>query len=213
MKDFVKKDLVFALGAIIAKGKESDVYEAVNEEGTRYALKFYKIGRTSFTAVKRKRVRESAEIKSWITANYDAAFREYRALRKLKGLSQTFPVAIAYSRSTVLLEQLSGVRLSQRPYLEEPRALLKSVFESMRIAYLKAGIVNADLSEYNILTDGAKIWLIDWPQAVDKSHPNSLDLLSHDATAVSNFFRRAYGVDFEVSKVMEFVTGKAASLE
>ena len=213
LKDYVKKDLIFALGAIIAKGKESDVYEALTEEGTAYALKFYKIGRISFTNVRKKRARETAEIRSWMTANYDAALREYHALRRLEGLSPTFPKAIAYSRSTVLLEQVSGVRLSQRPYLEDPAAAERTVFDSMRKAFTEARLVNADLSEYNILTNGASLWLIDWPQAVDATHPNSAELLRHDVTAVATFFRRAYGVESDAEAAYLYVSGTGPGLE
>ncbi|HKT22409.1 MAG TPA: RIO1 family regulatory kinase/ATPase, partial [Nitrososphaerales archaeon] len=152
LKDYVKKDLIFALGAVIAKGKESDVYEALTEEGTVYALKLFKIGRVSFTSVRKKRVVESAEFRSWMTANYDAARREYLALKKLDGLSQVFPRAIAHSRSTVLIEEVSGVRLSQRPELQDPGSMLRTILDSMRTAFVTGGLVNADLSEYNILT-------------------------------------------------------------
>ena len=213
LKDYVKKDLIFALGAIIAKGKESDVYEALTEEGTAYALKFYKIGRTSFTSVRKKRVRESAEFRSWMTANYNAARREYNALRKLEGISKVFPTAITYSRSSVLLEQLSGVRLSQRPFLEDPVKTLRDILFSMRAAYTKASLVNGDLSEYNVLTDGARIWLIDWPQAVSASHPNSEELLMHDVIAITSFFKRAYGVQEDQKRAFEFATGKVSRLE
>jgi RIO kinase 2 len=213
LKDYVKKDLIFALGAVIAKGKESDVYEALTEEGTVYALKLYKIGRVSFTNIRKKRVIEGAEIKSWMTANYDAARREYDALRKLGGLSSAFPMAIAYSRSTVLMDEVSGVRLSQRPELGDPAATLRKIIGSMRTAFSKGGLVNADLSEYNILTDGASVWLIDWPQAVGASHPNSMDLLMHDVRAVTAFFRRAYGVDMNPEKVFDYVSGKSSTLE
>jgi len=213
LKDYVKKDLIFALGAIIAKGKESDVYEALTEEGSVYALKLYKIGRVSFTSIRKKRVRESAEFRSWMTANYDAARREYHALRKLEGLSPTFPKAISYSRSTVLLEELSGVRLSQRPELEDARSSLRTVMQAVRTAYIDARLVNADLSEYNILTDGVRLWLIDWPQAVAAEHPNAPELLGHDVKAVSTFFDRAYGVESNPERLLDFVCGRRASLE
>jgi RIO kinase 2 len=212
LKDYVRKDMIFALGAIIAKGKESDVYEVLTEEGTTYALKLYKIGRISFTSIRKKRVRETAEFRSWMTANYDAARREYHALRKLDGLSPAFPKAISYSRSTVLLEELSGVRLSQRPYVEDPAAMLQTIVVLMRTAFLKGGLVNADLSEYNILTDGASVWLIDWPQAVGASHPNSQELLMHDVGAVATFFLRAYGVKSDPERIFEYVSGRSPDL-
>lgn len=213
LKDYVKKDIIFALGAIIAKGKESDVYEVLTEEGVALALKFYMIGRISFTRARQKRAAESSEIRSWMTTNYAAALREYHSLRRLEGLSAEFPRAIAYSRSTVLLEQVSGVRLSQRPYLEDPPKAESVIFGAMRKAFVSAKLVNADLSEYNILTNGASIWLIDWPQAVDTSHPNYEELLKHDVTAVATFFRRAYGVSMDPERALEYVMGMSASLE
>ncbi|HMD79014.1 MAG TPA: RIO1 family regulatory kinase/ATPase [Nitrososphaerales archaeon] len=213
LKDYVRKDLIFALGAIIAKGKESDVYEVLTEEGVPLALKFYKIGRTSFTRARRRRAAETSDIRSWMTTNYAAASREYRSLRKLDGLSGVFPRAISYSRSTVLLEQVSGVRLSQRPYLEDPAGVEAAIFGAMRKALEVAGLVNADLSEYNILTNGSAIWIIDWPQAVDSAHPNSEELLKHDVTAVATFFGRAYGVAVDAERALGFVRGEAQTLE
>jgi RIO kinase 2 len=213
LRDYVKKDLVMALGAIIAKGKESDVYEAYTEEGGLYALKFFKLGRTSFTSVRKKRFREGSDMKSWIEVNYEAARREYVALKKLEGLSVAFPRAYSYSRSTVLLEQVSGFRLSERPELGDPRSTLLSVLEAMKIAYVRAGLVNADLSEYNVLTDGASLWLIDWPQAVGRTHPNSADLLRHDVGAVVGFFGRAYRVQVDSEEAYEFVRGERPVLE
>jgi RIO kinase 2 len=213
LKDYVRKDLIFALGAIIAKGKESDVYEVLTEEGVPLALKFYKIGRTSFTRARRRRAAETSDIRSWMTTNYAAASREYRSLRKLDGLSGVFPRAISYSRSTVLLEQVSGVRLSQRPYLEDPAGVEAAIFGAMRKALEVAGLVNADLSEYNILTNGSSIWIIDWPQAVDSTHPNSEELLKHDVTAVATFFGRAYGVTVDAERALGFVRGEAQTLE
>lgn len=213
LRDYVRRDLIAALGAIIAKGKESDVYEAFNEEGSLYAIKFYKLGRISFRSVRKKRFREGAEMRSWVTINYEAARREYNALKRLEGLMPTFPKAFAFSRSTVLLEQLSGVRLSERPELSEPRSILKGVLDSVRLAYGQAHLINGDLSEYNVLTDGSSLWLIDWPQAVDTSHPNSEELLRHDVVSVVTFFRRAYQVELGVDEAYGFVTGRRKALE
>jgi len=213
LHDYVKRDLISALGAVIAKGKESDVYEALNEEGELFALKFFKLGRTSFTRVRKKRLLDKSELRSWITANYEAAKREYQALKKLEGLSESFPKAVAYDRSTVLFEQLSGVRLSQRPEVADPNSLIQSILTAARLAYTKAALVNGDLSEYNVLTDGYKAWLIDWPQAVPTSHPNAEDLIGHDVRAVVRFFKRAYGLKMDEERAIAFVTGRAASLE
>ncbi|HZW85505.1 MAG TPA: RIO1 family regulatory kinase/ATPase, partial [Nitrososphaerales archaeon] len=208
LKDYVRKDLISALGAIIAKGKESDVYEVLTEEGSVYALKFYKIGRTSFTRVRKSRRIEESEIKSWMAANYEAAKREYAALRRLAGLSPAFPAPVGYSRSTVLLQQVSGVRLSQRPELQDPLESFTKVVDAMRLAYTKAGIVNGDLSEYNILTDGVDVWLIDWPQSVRTTDQSAPALIDHDVGAVVTFYRRAYGVAGDMENTLAYIKGE-----
>jgi RIO kinase 2 len=213
LREYVRRDVIAALGAIIAKGKESDVFEALSEEGRVYALKFFKLGRVSFTRARRKRFLEKAEIRSWLTLNYEAAKREYTALRALAGLSESFPRVVSYDRSSVLLEELSGVRLSTRPGLGNPRHTLDSILVAVRTAFVEAGLVNGDLSEYNILTDGERVWLIDWPQAVRASHPNAPELLRHDVSSVLKFFNRAYSIPLETEPAMAFVTGKKPSLE
>ena len=213
LREYVRRGLIAALGAIIAKGKESDVYEAFDDDGQLFALKFFKLGRTSFTRVRKKRFVAKSGMRSWMTVNYEAAKREYVALKKLQGLSEAFPRAIAWNRSTVILEELSGVRLATRPELVDPRSCLNAVLEAERIAYLRAGLVNADLSEYNILTDGERVWLIDWPQAVARAHPNVAELLRHDVAAVVTFFKKAYNVDTQVTDAVSYVEGNSDRLE
>ena len=212
LREYVKRGLIGALGAIIAKGKESDVYEAFTDEGGLLALKFFKLGRTSFREVRRKRNIGKGELGGWIAVNYEAAKREYVSLKKLEGRSAVFPKPVAYSRSTVLLEELNGVRLTQMGKLTSPTKVLRTILHAARVAYLEAGLVNGDLSEYNILTDGEKIWIIDWPQSVDKDHPNAKELLTRDLRSVLKFFKRRYGVDMNEQGSFLYVTGEKSSL-
>jgi RIO kinase 2 len=212
LKDYVRRDLVGALGAIIAKGKESDVYEAFTDQGGLLALKFFKLGRASFREVRRKRSVERGGMKSWMAVNYEAAKREYTSLKSLEGLSAVFPKAVAYNRSTVLLEELNGVRFTQMSELNDPLKVLEVILHAIRVAYMDAGLVNGDLSEYNILTDGEKIWIIDWPQSVDKDHPNAKELLARDVKAVLKFFKRRYGVSLDALDVISYVTGEKSTL-
>lgn len=213
LSEYARRGLIVALGAIIARGKESDVYEAFDDRGGLYALKFFKLGRTSFTTVKRKRQLGRGAPGGWLTMNYEAARREYTTLRRLEGLSDSFPVAVAYERSTVLLKELSGVRLSTRPPLPDPRGMLAGILGVVRKAYVEGGVINSDLSEYNILTDGSRFWLIDWPQAVERAHPNAAELLRHDVVTVLRFFARAYGVIADDGAAMDYVEGRSPELE
>ncbi|MCS4539701.1 MAG: serine/threonine protein kinase [Thaumarchaeota archaeon] len=212
MKHFVDNNEVAALGKIIAKGKESDVYEVISESGELFALKMFRLGRTSFRAVRRKRREPLGEVHNWIARNYTAARREFAALKRLEGVTRNVPRALAFNRHALLLEELLGVRLSEKPPLRSPSELLRQILDAVRGAYMEARIVNGDLSEYNVLTDGKKAWLIDWPQWVIVSGANANDLLKRDVSSLTRFFLRAYGVKAGEEKAYRYVMGKEERL-
>ncbi|HOL07685.1 MAG TPA: RIO1 family regulatory kinase/ATPase, partial [Methanomassiliicoccaceae archaeon] len=64
----------------------------------------------------------------------------------------------------------------------------------MRLTYQEAGLVHADLSEYNILYYRHKAFIIDVGQAVLVDHVNSKDFLYRDIDNINRFFR-SRGVD------------------
>lgn len=206
LKFYTDKDYANALGNLIAKGKESDVYEVLSGKGELYALKLFRLGRTSFRDVTRKRHASSRQFNTWLDINYEAAHREFNALTRLSDVTKHVPVAVATNRHTVLLKELPGVRLTNRPELVEPKKVLREIMDTVRDAYMKAGMINGDLSEYNILTDGAAVWLIDWPQWVSRDHPNAKELMKRDVSAVEKFFERGYGLSADVDALVGYVT-------
>ncbi len=207
LKFYADKDYANALGKLIAKGKESDVYEVLSEKGELYALKLFRLGRTSFRDVTRKRYASSRQFNTWLDVNYQAARREFNALEKLSEFTKNVPVAVATNRHTVLLKELPGVRLTNRPELVDARKVFRQIMDTVRDAYVKAGMINGDLSEYNILTDGASVWLIDWPQWVGRDHPNAKELMKRDVGAVEKFFERSYGLSADIDALVDYVTG------
>ena len=54
IKAFTMRNRISGVGRRIGVGKESDVYEVVNDEGRLMAMKLHRLGRTSFKAVKNK---------------------------------------------------------------------------------------------------------------------------------------------------------------
>lgn len=207
LKHYADLDHAISLGKLIAKGKESDVYEVLSADSELYALKLFRLGRTSFRDVRRKRARGRSETNTWVSSNYNAARHEFAALKRLVGVTENTPVAVDRDRHTLLLQELPGVRLTNRPPVKDPRRMLKTILRTVRDAYVGAGMINGDLSEYNILTDGERVWLIDWPQWVPPTHPNSKELLRHDVETVLKFFERAYGVETDLEASIRFVEG------
>jgi RIO kinase 2 len=212
LKHYADKDYAMALGKLIAKGKESDVYEVLSPRSELFALKLFRLGRTSFRDVKRKRSTSILDSNTWVTSNYNAARHEFAALVRLRKLTENVPTAVDRDRHTVLLQELPGIRLSQRPELGDAKDILSSIMLTARDAYTKAGMINGDLSEYNILTDGRRVWLIDWPQWVGPTHPNAKELLRRDVFAVLRFFVRAYGVEVDDDNVLSYVRGERETL-
>lgn len=207
LKFYADKDYAHALGKLIAKGKESDVYEVLSGKGDLYALKLFRLGRTSFRDVARKRHASPRQLNTWLDVNYEAARREFNALTRLREATKNVPVAVATNRHTVLLEELPGVRLATRPELVDAEDVLRRVVETVRDVYQGQGMINGDLSEYNILTDGERVWLIDWPQWVGRDHPNARELMARDLGAVARFFARGYGVAADRDELVRFVAG------
>jgi len=203
-----KRRLISALGRPIGVGKESDVYEAFREDGSEYAVKFFRIGRISFRAVKRKRgyLTEEAE-RQWLLVNMQAAKTEYSALKKLHPLGVSVPRAVARERHTILMDKIRGVMLADCSELDDPRGVLLKILDNIRLAYVKGGVVNSDLSEYNVLYDGESVWLIDWPQAVDRSHVNSAALLDRDALNILRFFKRRFRLNYILEAVSFYIRG------
>jgi RIO kinase 1 len=69
------------------------------------------------------------------------------------------------------------------------------VVEQLKILYQKAGLVHADLSEYNIFKNPkGEIMLLDFGSAVDVKHPNSKQFLVRDIQNVNRFFIKR-GID------------------
>lgn len=205
---FASRDLISALGKPIGVGKESDVYEAITEAGVSYAIKFYRIGRASFRAIRRKRSYLAGESpRRWFLMSIEAAKTEYNALRKLVVHSVSVPNVIARERHALLMPRIDGAILVNVAEMNDPRAVLLKILSNVRAAYLKAGVINGDLSEYNVIFDGTDVWLIDWPQAVDRSHPNADTLLDRDVLNILRFFKRRFGVESSLEDVSFYVRG------
>src|SRR5208283_4404592 len=209
LKHYADADRAMALGKLIAKGKESDVYEVLSAKSELFALKFFRLGRSSFRDVRRKRASSTSETHSWVSSNNNAAKHEFAAIRKLHTVTENVPEAVDQDRHTVLLKELPGVRLAVRPELVDPEQILAMILRTERAAYVEAGMINGDLSEYNILTEGTRVWLIDWPQWVSPSHPNAEELLKRDTRAVLQFFERAYGVSADLEPSLAYVRGES----
>ena len=198
LKILVDSGIILGIGNSLGIGKESDVVEAVSEIDQKRAVKFFRIGRISFTDTKRKRsLEKNKNVNNWLLINIEAAKREYDFLVKLNSTKMNIATPYFRSMHSIVMNRINGVRLIEIRNLEDPREIFYKVFKQIKIAY-KENIINGDLSEYNILLDDNNdIFLIDWPQAVTLEHPNAEFLIRRDIHNVIRYFTRKYDLNID----------------
>lgn len=203
LKTLADKDIVVGMGKSIGVGKESDVFEAVTADHKQIAIKFFRIGRTSFRDVARKRT-FGKKLHHWLLVNIDAAKKEFHALKILKGAGVKVPEPLALVKHALVMELVYGPRLVHCETFADPKAILETILRNVKLAY-RAGIISADLSEYNVLYDGSDVWIIDWPQSVSIKHPNASMLLKRDLENLLKFFRRKYRLKYSLTEALEYI--------
>jgi len=180
--------------------------------GEPAVIKLHRHGRISFRSVRRTRgyVAERRHT-SWLYISRLAATREYSGLQKLYPVGVAVPKPIAQNRHAIVMSAIEGNLLADCSVFSKPSKILNSIIENVKKAFVKAHIVHADLSEYNILvTPKLKILLIDWPQWISSSHPNWSFYLERDLKNILYFFERKFGLKEDLSKAMAEVTGSSA---
>jgi RIO kinase 2 len=201
----VEKKKISQLGPLIGKGKESDVYSCMDDNEQIYALKIYRIGRTSFKQIKRVRsfLGERTHF-SWLYANRLAARKEFRALNRIYHLKLNTPKPIAVNRHMLLMSYLKGTELAYYQFIENPAKIFNKIIKQVKTIYQKTKMIHGDLGEFNIVVDDkGNILIIDWLQWVPSTHPNARALLERDIDNVSNYFKKKFNVESNTSKILQ----------
>jgi len=204
---FVKAGILEAFGKPLGVGKESDVYDALTPKGERVAVKFHRLGRTSFRQTRRVRgyIAQRHHI-SWLYQSRLAAEKEFEALKLVHPRGVAVPQPISQNRHVVVMGMIEGAELAEFSEVSDPEKTLKEILSNIRRAYVEAGVIHADLSEFNIiLQPNWHILIIDWPQYVKKDHPNAEQLLERDIQNIVNFFKRKFKTKTSLKEVISYV--------
>lgn len=206
----VKADALEALGRPLGVGKEADVYEALTPDGSRVAVKFHRLGRTSFRETRRKRgyVADRRHV-SWLYQSRLAAEREFEALRRVHSAGVSVPEPLHRNRHVLVMSYIDGYNLADVDSLDDPEGFLDDILRNVGLA-LSAGVIHTDLSEFNIVVqkDG-EVLLIDWPQFVSRDHPNAEAILRRDLHNVLRYFKRKFGVERSLDEALTQVKSGA----
>jgi len=203
----VKAGVLEAFGRSLGVGKEADVYDALNPKGEKIAVKFHRLGRISFRQTRRKRGYATEGI-SWLFQSRLAAEKEFQALKLVFPHRVAVPRPIGRNRHVLVMGMIEGAELAEWKEIPKPEKVLAEILQNVRKSYMKASIIHADLSEYNIiLKPNMHILIIDWPQYVRRDHPNAQQLLTRDVENILQYFKRKHMLKIKLKEALTFVTG------
>lgn len=239
--DWVITDLgaVEADLGVLKTGKEADVHlvrrwlphgpgrddRAVLMAAKRYRSSEHRLFHRDAGYLEGRRVRKSREMRAmrtrtaygkqliggmWALTEFDTVTTLWRA-----GLPVPYPVQL--SASEMLMEFIGDPDGTAAPRLVQarpPRDQLADLFEQARsamTALAELGWAHGDLSPYNVLLDGDRLVIIDWPQVVDViANPHGFDYLERDARNMTAWFVRA-GLDVDAEEFFGDLAAAAAS--
>ena len=206
LKILSNRNIITAIGPQIGIGKEAEVYLAHDSLEQDKILKMFRLGRSSFKQIKRKRDVKTGT-NSWLLLNIETAKKEYDILTYLKDSSTSFPSPLYRSFHCIVMEPIYGSRLSDIENLDYPELVLEKIISNMTIAYRK-GYINGDLNEYNILVNDDNIFILDWPQAVRVDTPNANVVLTRDVNNIIKFFSRKFEIERDIHNIINIIKGK-----
>lgn len=185
------RGVITGVGRQIGVGKESDVYEVVDEDGNMAVCKFHRLGRTSFRAIKSKRdYLRHRQNYSWLYLSRLAALKEFTFMRALQEQGLPVPEAIDHNRHCVVMSIIDARPLSQVIRMKDPEKVYRQITQNM-VNLAKLGLVHCDFNEFNIMIDEDEdITVIDFPQMVSVRHRNAEHLFQRDVDCIVKFFSR-----------------------
>lgn len=179
----------------VSTGKEANVFHATGD-GKAKAVKIYRISNATFKNIatyitgdpRFKRVKRATKptIFAW-------AQKEYQNLVQMQEAGVHVPSPQRVEANVLVMEYIGDettpAPLLRSVALEDPYGVYNDVLENMR-GIEKAGLVHADLSEYNLLFWDGRVVVIDVGQAVTREHSRAEEWFKRDCGNIARFFHR-----------------------
>lgn len=205
LKILSNRNTITSIGPQIGIGKEAEIYLAHDSQEKDKILKMFRLGRSSFKQIKRKRD-ISTSTSSWLLLNIQTAKREYDILNYLRQSSTSFPTPLYRSFHCIVMEPFYGTRLADAESLDDPQSVLEKIISNVKIAY-QNGYINGDLNEYNIMVNNDNIFILDWPQAIKVDTINANVVLYRDVKNILKFFSKKYKIETDVGNTINHIKG------
>lgn len=196
LQGLINDGVLATLDYPVSTGKEASVFHGTDPKGQAKAVKIYRIANATFKNIavyiegdpRFKRVKRATKptIFAW-------AQKEYQNLVRMQDAGTRVPTPARVQDNVLVMEYIGDetqpAPLLRNVALEDPAAVLDDVIANMR-TIRKAGLVHADLSEYNLLYWEDRIVVIDVGQAVLLGHSRAAEWFARDVVNIAHYFHR-----------------------
>ena len=169
-------------------------------ELTIACIKFARLGRTSFRAVKIKRDYVKSQTHyNWLYLSRLSSQNEYKNMKGLYSHGFSVPRPYGYNRHAIIMEYIQSYPLNKVDEIKDKEA----VYHKMMDFILKLGengLIHGDFNEFNILLNINKpdeIVVIDFPQMISIHHSEAENYFKRDVQCVKNFFIKKFNITFD----------------
>jgi RIO kinase 1 len=188
----------------VSTGKEANVFRGTTPRGGFVAVKIFRVNTSTFKHV--LQYIQGDERFEGITGDKRSLVhawtqKEFRNLLRAREAGVDVPEPLKALNNVLVMEYI-GLKQGPWPSLREAalrddqmQAICDKVLADYVKLYNDGDLVHADISEYNILVEGAgtakpRPRFIDIGQAVLKNHPMAHEFLERDLRNLAAFFRR-----------------------
>ncbi|MFQ6074481.1 MAG: serine protein kinase RIO [Candidatus Bathyarchaeia archaeon] len=216
---FMNKGVIDEIHGSVKAGKESKLYWGRDKEGNSLAIKIFltvsaefKKGMLVYIQGDPRFTRVRRDTRSLI---YLWAQKEFKNLHSAFEAGVSVPKPITVRRNVLIMEFVgeNGISapLLREIQLKNPDRIYRQILANVKRLYRKAGLVHADLSEYNVMIWKGKPVLFDVSQAVPREHPMATEFLRRDLKNISRYFKRLGVAIPSVEELFKKVTGAVKS--
>lgn len=208
----VNRGWISAIGGSISTGKEANVFLADRKE-ERVAIKIY-LTRTANFQKMQDYIAGDRRFMNIGKSRRDIVFawtrKEFSNLKRAADVGIPVPKPLVFDRNILVMEFLGEDEIAypqlRMANLVDPSGTYSKLVEILQTLWKEAKLVHGDLSEYNILYGGGRVYLIDMGQAVPPDHPHSIIFLRRDIEQLNRFFSPLCETR-PVIEAMRYITG------
>lgn len=192
------RGLFKTLEFVVSTGKEAHVFRAVDSAGNFRAVKIYKIETSAFRHMGEyitgdERFKKIGREKQDVV--YAWTRKEFKNLERASEAGVRVPMPMGFRDNVLVMEFIGREGVAAKTLkdagFQDMEKLYQTVVDWVARLYFGAGLVHADMSEYNILVNGEEAVLIDMGQAVLLTHPKAREFFERDVGNIAEYFAKA----------------------